>query len=836
MDTVKNIQAIKIEEEMRTSFLDYSMSVIVARALPDARDGLKPVHRRILYSMYQLRNFHNRPYVKSARVVGDVLGRFHPHGDSSVYEALVRLAQDFNMRYPLVDGQGNFGSIDGDSAAAMRYTECRLEKITDLLLADIDRETVHVSPNYDGKELEPDVLPSRLPQLLVNGAAGIAVGMATNIPPHNAREVVNALEALVDDPKISIERLMDHVKGPDFPTAGFIYGVAGIRQAYLTGHGSITMRARATVEDGKTGRERIVVTQIPYQVNKSRLIEKIADLVNDKKIEGISDIRDESAKGEMRVVIDLKKGENADIILNNLYKLTPMQSTFGVNCVALVNGAPRVLNLKQLLEVFYLHRREVVLRRTAYELRKAEERLHILEGLKIAVENIDEVVACIRKSKDPVVAHGELCAKFKLSDIQAKAILEMRLARLTGLERDKIIAEHKEVTALIVDLKDILDRPERVTAIIKNELKALKEDFGDDRRTEIIASAADEFTMESLVADEEVAVTISHTGYVKRTPIEQIRAQRRGGKGKAGMLTREEDVVSNVFIATNHQTLLCFSNTGRVFDLKVYELPDLPLRSRGKHFASLVKLTEGEKIVSVLPVKEFKEGQYIACVTAQGYVKKTDLMAYANVRSTGIIGLKLEDGDSLVACAITTGSQELLIATRWGKAIRFSEDEIRPMGRASRGVTGIRFNNEENEAEEALPAGDDGEAPGSLPNEPDRVIGMEVIRGNSTILSVCENGYGKRTPLEEYRVQSRGGKGIFTIKVTERNGLVVGILQVDENDDLMVMTSSGKIMRFNVNEVGVIGRLTQGVRLMAVESGEKVISLCKAQTVEGEEV
>ena len=833
---IKPSLPIKIEEEMRSAFLDYSMSVIVSRALPDARDGLKPVQRRILYAMYQMRNFHNRPHLKCARIVGDVLGRFHPHGDSSVYEALVRMAQEFSLRYPLVEGQGNFGSIDGDSAAAMRYTEARLEKIADLLIADIDKETVNFIPNYDGKELEPVVMPSRLPQLLINGASGIAVGMATNIPPHNVREIAQALEALIDNPAITIEGLMEFVRGPDFPTRGLIYGVAGIRSAYLTGHGSVVMRARAGIEGAaKSGRERIVITELPYQVNKSRLIEKIVELVHAKRIEGISDIRDESNKDGIRVVIDLKKGENGDIILKNLYKLTPMQSTFGVNTVALVNGAPRILNLKQLLEVFYLHRREVILRRTAYELRRAEERGHILAGLKIAVESIDAVVAIIRKAKDPATAAAELTAKFELTDIQTKAILEMRLARLTGLERDKIVAEYNEVMGVIADLKDILDKPERVTALIRGEITALQENHGDGRRTEIVVSAADEFTMESLVADDEVAVTISHTGYVKRTPLDDIRAQRRGGKGKAGMLTREEDVVSSVFMTSNHQTLLCFSNLGRVFELRVYQLPELPLRSRGKHFASLVKLTEGEKIVSVLPLKEFKEGHFIVSVTAHGYVKKTDLMAYSNVRSSGIIGLKVDDGDSLVSCSITDGKSEVLIATRWGKAIRFNEDEIRPTGRASRGVTGIRFG-EADTPEAVDDATGSEEVDAALANEPDRVIGMEIIQGRSTILSVCEGGYGKRTPLEEYRTQSRGGKGIFTIKVTERNGPVVGIMQVDENDDLMVMTSSGKITRFNVNEVGVIGRLTQGVRLMAVEQGEKVISLCKVQKLEGEEV
>lgn len=813
MEQARNVVPVKIEEELRTSFLDYSMSVIVSRALPDARDGLKPVHRRILFAMYQLRNFFNRPYLKSARIVGDVIGRFHPHGDAAVYEALVRLAQNFNMRYPLVDGQGNFGSVDGDSAAAMRYTESRLQKISDLLLSDIDKETVDFSPNYDGKELEPDVLPSRLPQLLINGATGIAVGMATNIPPHNVLEIVAALEMVIKKPNCTLDNLMEHVHGPDFPTGGMIYGVAGIRQAYLTGHGAVTIRARAAVEDAKAGRERIVITEIPYQVNKARLIEKIAELVHAKRIEGISDIRDESAKNEIRVVIDLKKGENGEIILNNLYKLTSMQSTFGVNMVALVNGAPRQLNLKQLLEIFYQHRREVILRRTAFELRKAEERGHVLEGLKIAVENIDPVVKIIREAKDTSSAQQELSARFGLSEIQSKAILDMRLARLTGLERDKIVAEYQEVMALIADLKDILDKPQRVTDMILNELKTLREEFGDSRRTEIIATAADEFTMESLVADDEVAVTVTHTGYTKRTSLDVIRAQRRGGKGKSGMLTREEDVVSQLFIATNHQTLLCFSSAGRVYDIKVYQLPDLPLRSKGKHFASIIKLGEGEKIVSVLPVKEFVEGMHVVSVTANGYIKKTDVMEYSNIKSTGIIALKLEDGDSLVSCALSNGKQEILIATRMGKSIRFSEEEVRPMGRASRGVCGVSFKSDE-----------------------DRVVALVVLDGNSALLSVCENGYGKRTTLDEYRLQSRGGIGVITIDTSERNGLVVGVMQVDETEDLMVMTSSGKITRFNSQEIRLTGRDAQGVRLMHVETGEKLISLCKVAKFEGEEV
>jgi len=813
MENIDNIVPIKIEDEMRNSFLDYAMSVIVSRALPDARDGLKPVHRRILYSMYQLKNFHNRPYLKSARIVGDVIGRFHPHGDTAVYDALVRLAQNFAQRYPLVDGQGNFGSIDGDSAAAMRYTESRLQKISDLILADIDKETVNFAPNYDDKELEPTVMPSRLPQLLINGCDGIAVGMATKIPPHNVSEIAAALEALIEDPDITIDGLMEHIKGPDFPTAGFIYGVAGIRQAYQTGHGSVIMRARTEIEEFKNGRERIIIKEIPYQVNKSRLIEKIADLVRAKKIEGISDLRDESAKEDIRVVIEIKKTDNAEIILNNLFKMTPMQSTFGCNVVALVKGVPKVLNLKQLLEIFYEHRREVVLRRTAYELRKAQERAHILEGLKIAVENIDEVVALIRAASDAPEAHEGLKNKFELSDIQAKAILDMRLAKLTGLERDKIINEYNEVMKIIADLEDILNTPQRVTDLILEEIRLLKENFGDERRTEIIASAADEFTMESLVSDEDVAVTVSLTGYVKRTPLSQISSQKRGGKGKSGMLTREEDVVRDLFITSNHQTILCFSNKGRVYDIKVYQLPELPLRSKGRHFASLIKFSEGEHIVSVLPIKEFTEGSFLISATAKGYIKKTELMAYSSVRANGIVALKLDDDDKLIGCDITNGKEEILLATRLGKAIRFKEAEIRPMGRASRGVTGIRF-------------GEEG----------DQVIGMEVIRGDSTVLSVCENGYGKRTPLSEYRAQSRGGKGIYTIKVTERNGPVVGISQVDNEDDLMCMTSAGKVTRFNVSEVGIIGRLTQGVRLMNVDQGETVISMCKVAKIEGEEL
>jgi DNA gyrase subunit A len=813
MDT-KNIQAVHIEDELKSSFLDYSMSVIVSRALPDIRDGLKPVHRRILYAMYQLKNFQNRPYLKSARIVGDVIGRFHPHGDTAVYDALVRMAQDFSMRYPLADGQGNFGSVDGDSAAAMRYTEVRLQKLTELLLQDIEKDTVDYGPNYDNKEEEPLVLPAKFPSLLVNGASGIAVGMATNIPPHNLTEILNALDALIDNPDITIMELMEHVSGPDFPTAGLIYGRAGIQQAYLTGRGAISMRARAHVEDmGTSGKQRIIVTELPYQVNKAKLVEKIAELVNEKKIEGITDLRDESAQEDMRIVIELRKGEMGEIILNNLFKLTPLQSSFGVNMVALVNGTPRIVNLKDVLEQFYLHRKEVTIRRTAFELRKAEERAHILEGLKIAVESMDEVVQLIRSAPDTESAHQGLVQRFSLSDIQAKAILDMRLARLTGLERDKILAEYAEVMAVIADLKDILSTPARIVAIIKAEVNETREQFGDQRKTEIVSSDADEFTMENLVADEEVAVTITVAGYVKRTPLEEIRAQKRGGKGRSGMKTKTDDVVKDLFITSNHQSIMCFTDQGRVYELKVYRLPEVPLAGRGNHFANLIKLNPTEKVVSVLPVKEFKEGQYIISVTAKGYIKKTDLMAYANLRTTGIIGLGLDEGDRLVDCKITSGEDHILIATKLGKAIRFDEKEARPMGRSARGVTGIKFS-EDN----------------------DEVIGLEVVNNKDAILSVCENGYGKRTPIEEYRVQTRAGKGIYTIKVTERNGPVVGIMQVADDDHLMVMTSAGKVMRFTVAEVGLIGRLTQGVRLMNVEAGEKVTSLAKIQVLEGEEI
>ena len=801
-----------IEQEMRSSFLDYAMSVIVARALPDVRDGLKPVHRRILYAMYQLKNFYNRPYLKSARIVGDVIGRFHPHGDAAVYDALVRMAQEFSLRYPIVDGQGNFGSIDGDPPAAMRYTECRMQNVTELLLSDIERETVEFAPNYDSKEQEPQVLPARLPQLLINGTSGIAVGMATNMPPHNLVEVIDGLSALIDNPDITTLELMQHIKAPDFPTRGIIHGVEGVCAAYNTGRGTVVVRGRAEIEELKN-KSQIIVTEIPFQVNKARMIERIADLVREKKINSIADLRDESAKAEVRIVIELKKGEVPDIVLNKLYKMTPLQSSFGINMVALVGGVPQLLNLKRLLHEFYFHRQEVVVRRTAYLLRKAREKCHLLEGLTVATENIDAVVQTIRAAADFATAQEQLCQQFKLSEIQAKAILDMRLARLTGLERGRIIAEYEETLRQLSEYEGILDDPQRVVQIIRAELAEIREKYGDARRTEIIREQADELTMESLVADEEVVLTITFGGYAKRTLLAQVRAQRRGGKGKSGILTKEEDVVKDLFQTTNHCHLLCFSNEGRVYNLRVFSMPEGNLRAKGKHFANMIGLKKDEKIVSVLPVRKFTGDAYVISCTAKGMVKKTLLSAYAHVRVTGIIGLKLDQGDTLIKCALIKEGDQVLIASRQGKAIRFDQRDVRPMMRASRGVTGMRFGEEDNYA-----------------------IGMEVIGGEGTVFSVCENGYGKRTSLREYRQQSRGGKGIFTIKVTARNGPVVGVTLVEESDDLMIITSSGKLTRFNVSEVGVIGRVTQGVRIMNIDKGEKVAGFTRVDKVEGEEV
>ncbi len=815
MDRETGLIPVNIEHEMKTSFLDYSMSVIVSRALPDIRDGLKPVHRRILFAMHKLRNFHNRPYLKSARIVGDVIGKYHPHGDSPVYEAMVRMAQDFSLRYPLIDGQGNFGSVDGDSAAAMRYTESRMEELSEFLLSDLDKETVNFTPNYDNKEMEPTVLPARVPQLLANGSSGIAVGMATNIPPHNLGEVISAFEAYVKDNDISIDDLMLHIKGPDFPTSGEIHGLQGIRDAYHTGRGSILIRAKSEIET-VASRQRIIVKEIPFQVNKARLIEKIAELVSNKKIEGISDIRDESAKKEMRIVVEIKRGESAEVVLNNLYKMTQMQVSFGVNLVALVRGMPKLLNLKDFIAEFSLHRREVILRRTAFLLRKNEDRAHILLGLKIAVENADQVIELIRKSKDSQTAQERLILDFKLSETQAKAILEMKLSRLTGLERDKIASDYIEVTKEIAKLKNIINDEKEVTRILLEEIAEIKTRFSDERKTEIFPNAADEFSMESLIADEEVAVTITHAGYVKRTALTEISAQKRGGRGKSGMLTKEEDFVHDIFVTSNHKDLLCFTNKGKVFSLKVYRIPEAELRSKGTHFANLISLEKDERIVSTLAVGEYSKDYHLISLTRNGYIKKTELQAYENVRSNGIIGLKLDEGDSLISCAMGLDTDEVVIATKLGKAIRFKAEEVRTVGRASRGVTGIRFSSE------------------------DSVVGMVIVKpdAESSILSVCENGYGKRSSLTEYRLQTRGGKGIFTIKVTERNGPVIGICQVNNDDQIVIMTSSGKLVRFKVNEMGVIGRHTQGVRLIHVSPDEKVIGIEKVprdSTISGDE-
>ena len=813
MDQHTDIVPVNIEFEMKTSFLDYSMSVIVSRALPDIRDGLKPVHRRILFAMYKLKNFHNKPYLKSARIVGDVIGKYHPHGDSPVYEAMVRMAQDFSLRYPLIDGQGNFGSVDGDSAAAMRYTESRMEELSEYLLMDMEKETVNFVPNYDNKELEPLVLPSRVPQLLVNGSSGIAVGMATNIPPHNLGEVLAAVEAYVKDNDVTLDDLMQLVKGPDFPTAGEIHGLQGIREAYATGRGSLLIRSKTEIETLANGRQKIIVHEIPYQVNKARLIEKIAELVGQKKIEGISDIRDESAKNEIRIVIEVKRGESAEVLLNNLYKLTQLQISFGMNLVALVRGIPKLLNLRELVAEFSQHRREVVLRRTAHLLRKCEDRAHLLLGLKVAVENADDVVELIKSSKDSATAQDKLIAAYKLTEVQAKAILDMKLVRLTNLERGKIAADFEEITKEISTLKMVLSDDKEVTRIILEELSEIRTRFVDQRKTQLFP-AADDFTMESLIADEDVAVTITHGGYVKRTALTEISAQRRGGRGKSGMLTKEEDFVRELFITSNHKDLLCFTDKGRVYSLKVYKIPEAALRARGTHFANLIGFEKDERVVSTLPVGEYRSDSFVFSVTRSGFIKKTELLAYSNVRSTGIIGLKLDEGDSLVNCELGTDKDEILIATRMGKAIRFKTDEVRTVGRASRGVTGVRFSSKE-----------------------DCVVGVEILQTDtrSSILSVCEKGCGKRSNLDEYRLQTRGGKGIFTIKVTERNGPVVGICQVGDDDQIVLMTSTGKVVRFKVNEMGVIGRHTQGVRLINIDDDEKVVGIEKVARESDEE-
>ena len=804
----QEIKPINIEQEMKTSYLDYSMSVIVGRALPDVRDGLKPVHRRILYAMFREGLLHSKKYSKSAGVVGEVLKKYHPHGDSAVYDTMVRMAQDFNMRYPLVDGQGNFGSVDGDPAAAYRYTEARLTKLAEELLADIDKETVDFVPNFDDTTVEPSVLPTRVPNLLINGSAGIAVGMATNIPPHNLSEVTDGLVLMIDNPEVTIQELMALIKGPDFPTAGFIHGYEGIKQAYLNGRGIIQMRARATIEEGKGDRESIVVTELPYQVNKARLLERIAELVQEKKITGISEIRDESDREGMRVVIDLKKGEISNVILNQLYKHTAMQSTFGVIMLALVNNQPRVLNLRKLLSHFIQHRREVVLRRTRYDLKKAEERAHILLGLKIALENLDAVIALIKASASPEEAKNGLVRKFTLSEIQAQAILDMRLQRLTGLERDKIIAEYEEVLKEIARLNEILASDALVMKIIRDELLAIKQEYGDPRRTEIVPETS-EIDIEDLIKDEDMVITISHAGYIKRNPLTTYRAQKRGGKGKIGMETKEEDFVERLFTASAHSYILFFTNKGRVYWLKVHQIPEASRQAKGKAIVNLIQLSQEERVTAALPVREFTPEHFILMATKKGIIKKTELESYSHPRPSGIIAITLEEGDELISAEVTDGERDVFLGTRDGLSIRFSETDVREIGRAGKGVIGIRL------------------------DESNEVVGMEIVRDDSTILTVTEKGYGKRSTLEDYRSQGRGGKGIITIKTTEKNGRVIGMAQVSEEDEIILITTNGKVLRIRTKDISVQGRNTQGVRLFDIDEGDKVVSFAKV--VEREE-
>lgn len=798
---------------MKEAYLEYAMSVIVGRALPDVRDGMKPVHRRILYAMYDMGNTYDKAYKKSARIVGDVIGKYHPHGDLAVYETMVRMAQDFSMRYQLVDGQGNFGSVDGDSAAAMRYTEVRLEKITDQVLADLEKETVEFGPNYDNSLKEPLVLPTRIPNLLVNGSSGIAVGMATNIPPHNLGEIVDALKLVATKPDTTIADLMKIVPGPDFPTAGYIYGRKGIKEAYNTGKGIIYLRARTEIEEFKGERQRIVVTEIPYQVNKAKLIESIAELIRDKKIEGISDIRDESDRTGMRVVFDLKKGEDSRVILNQLYKNSQMQISFGITMLALDHQQPKLLSLKDCLVAFVNHRKVVVTRRTVYDLRKAEEKAHILEALKKAVENLDEVVALIRKAANPQVAQEQLMKKYDFTVVQAKAILEMRLQRLTGLERDKIIEEYNQTLAVIKDLKDILANEGRVLEIILKELDEVRAAFGDKRRTEFIEEQ-EEMTVEDLITDEEMVVTVTYSGYIKRLPVDTYRSQRRGGRGVMGSSTKAEDFIQSIFVASTHDNILCFTDLGRLYWLKVHKIPEAGRTAKGKPIINLLNLSTHERVQAVLPVKEFKETEFIVMVTAKGIIKKTSLGAFARPMKKGIIALTTDEGDTLVEAKVTNGAQNIVLVSKQGQSIRFEETEIRPMGRTARGVQGMR-----------LDQGDD-------------VIGMEIVTPEqlgTQILTVTEKGYGKRTPMEEYRVQGRGGSGIMTMKITDKNGPVVAVRQVLDEDDLIIASNQGKVIRTRVSEISEVGRVAQGVRLIALEEGERVGAVAKIVEKEEEE-
>jgi DNA gyrase subunit A len=812
----ERLEHIDIEDEMRSSYLSYAMSVIVGRALPDVRDGLKPVHRRILFGMNEMGLASNRSYRKSAKIVGEVMGNYHPHGNMPIYDALVRMAQDFNMRYPLIDGQGNYGSMDGDPPAAERYTEARMTKLAEEMLADIDKETVDLGPNYDESLQEPLVLPTRVPNLLINGAGGIAVGYATNIPTHNIAEIIDGLFLLLENPEVTIAQLMKKIPGPDFPTAGFIYGMSGIKEAYETGRGLLTLRAKVVVEtEERTERERLIVTEIPYQVNKVTLIKKIAELVQEDRIKGISDLRDESSDREgVRVVIELKRGEIPLVVLNNLYKHTPLETTFGVIMLALVNNRPEVLNLKQILHHFLEHRREVIVRRTAFELRKAEERAHILEGLKIALDHLDAVITLIRGSQSPDEARAGLIRQFGLTEIQANAILDMRLQRLTQLERAKLVEEYQEVLKQIEQLKSVLASEALVRTIIKDELTEIREAYKDERRTQIVKEEA-EISLEDLIAEEEVIVTISHTGYIKRNAVSLYRAQRRGGKGKIGMGIKEEDFAENLFTASTHDSLLFFTDAGKVYWLKVHEIPEASRAAKGKAIINLLALAGSEKVTATLPVKEFRDDRYIVMGTKKGIIKKTELSAFSNPRQGGIIALGLEDGDKLIGVQLTDGQREILLGTRQGITIRFKEEEVRPMGRTAYGVKGITL------------------------EEGNEVIGMETITPDSTtsILTVTEGGYGKRTPVGEYRVQGRGGKGIISVKTTERNGLAVGFLQVRDDDEIMLIAAQGNVLRCKVDDIREIGRNTQGVRILDLDGeGDRVVGVARlAEVVEREE-
>ena len=842
----KEVLPVNLEDEMQASYLDYAMSVIVGRALPDVRDGLKPVHRRVLYAMSVLGNDWNKPYKKSARVVGDVIGKYHPHGDTAVYDTIVRMAQPFSMRYMLVDGQGNFGSVDGDAPAAMRYTEVRMARIAHSMLDDLDKETVDFIPNYDESEHEPAVLPARVPNLLVNGSTGIAVGMATNIPPHNLTEIVNGCVAMIDDPAITIDGLMEYIPGPDFPTAALINGARGIHEAYKTGRGRIYVRARTEIEtNDKTGRQTIVVHELPYQVNKARLLEKIAELVKEKRIEGISELRDESDKDGMRMVIELRRGEVAEVVLNNLYQHTQMQNVFGINMVSLVDGQPRLLNLKQMLEYFIRHRREVVTRRTLFELRKARDRAHVLEGLAVALANIDEVIKLIREAASPADAKRELLARqwksgaveamleragsdasrpqglpaefglseqgYRLTETQAQAILDLRLHRLTGLEQDKILSEYSEIIGKIKDLLDILSSPDRLMQVIRDELIAIRDQYGDERRTEIISNRLD-LTLEDLITEEDVVVTLSHAGYAKAQTLDIYQAQRRGGKGKTATSTRDEDFVDQLFVANTHDTILCFSSRGRVYWMKVYELPQAGRNARGKPIVNLLPLEKDERINAVLPIREYSEDKYIFMATSSGTVKKTPLINFSRQRASGIIAVDLRDDDQLVGVAVTDGQQDIMLFTSASKAIRFNESRVRPMGRTACGVRGVKL------------------GPGQ------RVISLMIAEPGLTVLTVTENGYGKRTPVEQFPLRGRGGMGVISIKASERNGEQVGAVLVEEGDEVMLITNGGTLVRTPISDVSVMGRDTQGVTMIRLSKKEKLVKIERIESLDDEVV